>query len=66
MFNPNAFDNMTFDIHAQDIGRMRANFVGVGRKFDSAGFAATTDLHLGFNHNRVLSKFCLFNRLVNS
>jgi hypothetical protein len=50
---PERLDNMTLDVHAQDVHGVRADLVGVGRELDAACLAPPTHVDLGLHHDRV-------------
>src|SRR5438477_7696409 len=53
MFDPDPPDDMTLDVHAEDVRRVGANLGGVRRELDPAGLASPTDLDLRLHDDRI-------------
>ena len=62
--DPHSLDDVTLDVHAQDVGRVQSGLGGVVGQLDAAGLAAPADLHLGLDHDRVPGGIGLGDRLV--
>ena len=55
---------MALDVHAEDIGSVGADLVGVVGELDAPGLAPPADLHLGLDYDRVAHPVGLSHRLV--
>ena len=51
--DPQDVDDVTLDVHPEDVRRVRAALVGVGRELDAAGLASPADLHLRLDDDRI-------------
>ena len=57
-------DDVTLDVQAEDVRRVRADLVGAGRELHAAGLAAPADLHLRLHDDRVADTLGRRDRLV--
>ena len=64
VFDPHALDDVTLDVHAEDVSCMQAHLVCIRRELDATCLAATADLHLCLDDNRILRRLCFCDRLV--
>ena len=51
-----AVDDVTFDVHAQNVSRVEPDFIGIFRDLHTTRFAASTYLDLGFDHDGVTGR----------
>ena len=59
VLDPHPLDDVALDVHAEDVAGVHAHLVGVVGQLDAAGLAATADLHLRLDDDRVAGRIGL-------
>ena len=64
VLDPQPFDDVTFDVHAEDVAGMGSHLVGIVGELDAAGLAAPADLDLGLDDDGISGSLGLGYRLI--